>query len=74
MAELVRRWDEEHARLRDLVLTLRQQAANSPDMASRYRAMQTRPLGSRPPARPRPRHLRRRCGCGSAGVGPGCAP
>ncbi|MDX3236057.1 ATP-binding cassette domain-containing protein [Streptomyces sp. ME03-5709C] len=40
--ELRRRWDEEHARLRKLVLTLRQQAAISPDMASRYRAAQTR--------------------------------
>ncbi|WP_406400247.1 ATP-binding cassette domain-containing protein [Streptomyces sp. NBC_00879] len=40
--ELKRRWDEEHARLRALVLRLRQQAAISPDMASRYRAMQTR--------------------------------
>jgi len=40
--ELHRRWDEEHERLRQLVLTLRQQASISPDMASRYRAMQTR--------------------------------
>ncbi|WP_431960960.1 ATP-binding cassette domain-containing protein [Actinacidiphila sp. bgisy160] len=40
--ELRRRWEEEHARLRKLVLTLRQQAAISPDMASRYRAAQTR--------------------------------
>ncbi|MBE1876136.1 ABC-F family ATP-binding cassette domain-containing protein [Myceligenerans pegani] len=40
--ELRRRWDEKHAQLRKLVLTLRQQAANSPDMASRYRAAQTR--------------------------------
>ncbi|MFF3252360.1 ATP-binding cassette domain-containing protein [Actinacidiphila glaucinigra] len=40
--ELRRRWEEEHARLKKLVLTLRQQAAISPDMASRYRAAQTR--------------------------------
>ncbi|GGM15399.1 ABC-F family ATP-binding cassette domain-containing protein [Promicromonospora citrea] len=40
--ELRRRWDEKHAQLKKLVLTLRQQAANSPDMASRYRAAQTR--------------------------------
>jgi ATPase subunit of ABC transporter with duplicated ATPase domains len=39
MAELRRRWDEEHARLKDLVVTLRVQAKISPDMASRYRAM-----------------------------------
>jgi ATPase subunit of ABC transporter with duplicated ATPase domains len=42
MAELRRRWDEEHARLRELVRTLQQQAKISPDMASRYRAMVTR--------------------------------
>jgi ATPase subunit of ABC transporter with duplicated ATPase domains len=42
MAELRRRWDEEHARLKELVRTLQQQAKISPDMASRYRAMQTR--------------------------------
>lgn len=42
MAELRRRWDEEHAHLRDLVNTLRQQARISDDMASRYRAARTR--------------------------------
>jgi ATPase subunit of ABC transporter with duplicated ATPase domains len=42
MAELRRRWEEEHARLVELVRTLQQQAKISPDMASRYRAMQTR--------------------------------
>jgi len=42
LAELLRRWDEEHQRLKDLVRTLQQQAAISPDMASRYKAMQTR--------------------------------
>ncbi|MDF3291031.1 ABC-F family ATP-binding cassette domain-containing protein [Streptomyces silvisoli] len=40
--ELRRRWEEEHGRLRALVLRLRQQAANSADMASRYHAAQTR--------------------------------
>jgi len=40
--ELLRRWDEEHVRLKQLVLTLRQQAAISPDMANKYHAMQTR--------------------------------
>ncbi|PUB29648.1 ATPase subunit of ABC transporter with duplicated ATPase domains [Promicromonospora sp. AC04] len=40
--ELRRRWDEKHAQLKKLVLTLRNQAAASPDMASRYRAAQTR--------------------------------
>jgi len=41
-AQLLERWEEEHKRLKDLVLTLQWQAASSPDMASRYRAMQTR--------------------------------
>ncbi|SEP06390.1 ABC-F family ATP-binding cassette domain-containing protein [Actinacidiphila rubida] len=40
--ELRRRWDEEHAKLKAMVLRLRQQAAISPDMASRYHAAQTR--------------------------------
>ncbi|WP_329313588.1 ABC-F family ATP-binding cassette domain-containing protein [Streptomyces sp. NBC_01262] len=40
--ELRRRWDEEHAKLKKLMFTLRQQAAISPDMASRYHAAQTR--------------------------------
>src|SRR3954467_13920273 len=54
--ELHRRWDEEHGRLRQLVFTLRQQAKISPDMASRYRAMQTRlakfEAAGPPPERP----------------------
>jgi len=41
-AELLQRWEEEHERLVELVKKLQVQAANSPDMASRYRAMQTR--------------------------------
>jgi ATPase subunit of ABC transporter with duplicated ATPase domains len=41
-AQLGGRWAHSHAQLKKLVLTLRQQAANSPDMASRYRAAQTR--------------------------------
>ncbi len=42
LEELHKRWDEERERLRRLVITLREQAKISPDMASRYRAMQTR--------------------------------
>ena len=41
-AELMLRWEQEHERLKELVLTLRNQAKSSPDMASKYRAMQTR--------------------------------
>ena len=40
--ELHKRWDEERERLRKLVITLREQAKISPDMASRYSAMKTR--------------------------------
>ena len=42
LEELHRRWDEEKERLRKLVITLREQAKISPDMASRYSAMSTR--------------------------------
>jgi ATPase subunit of ABC transporter with duplicated ATPase domains len=41
-AEVLLRWEEEHERLIDLVKTLQIQAANSPAMASKYHAMQTR--------------------------------
>jgi ATPase subunit of ABC transporter with duplicated ATPase domains len=41
-AELLLRWEQEHQRLIELVKTLQVQAANSPDMASKYHAMQTR--------------------------------
>ncbi|MGI8537201.1 MAG: ATP-binding cassette domain-containing protein [Mycobacteriales bacterium] len=40
--QLHKRWDEEKERLRKLVITLREQAKISPDMASRYSAMRTR--------------------------------
>lgn len=40
--ELRRRWDEEHAKLRALVQMYKQKAAYNSDMASRYRAAQTR--------------------------------
>lgn len=41
-AELLLRWEQEQTRLKELVRTLQWQAASSPDMASKYRAMQTR--------------------------------
>lgn len=41
-AEMLLRWEEEHRHLVELVKKLQVQAANSPDMASRYQAMQTR--------------------------------
>jgi ATPase subunit of ABC transporter with duplicated ATPase domains len=42
LAELRRRWDEEHADLRALVVSLRQRAAVNDGMASRYQAAVTR--------------------------------
>ncbi|MFI2006274.1 ABC-F family ATP-binding cassette domain-containing protein [Streptomyces jumonjinensis] len=70
--ELKRRWEEEHARLKALVLRLRQQAAISPDMASRYRAMQTRfrkfEDAGPPPEPPREQDIRMRLRGGRTGV------
>ncbi|MBD0745579.1 ABC-F family ATP-binding cassette domain-containing protein [Streptomyces sp. CBMA152] len=70
--ELKRRWDEEHARLRALVLRLRNQAAISPDMASRYRAMQTRfkkfEEAGPPPEPPREQEITMRLRGGRTGV------
>jgi ATPase subunit of ABC transporter with duplicated ATPase domains len=40
--ELRRRWDEEHQKLKDLVLMYKQKAAYNDGMASRYQAAQTR--------------------------------
>ena len=40
--ELRRRWDEQHAKLRELMLMYKNKAAFNSDMASRYQAAQTR--------------------------------
>src|SRR4051794_11306215 len=70
--ELHRRWEEEHQRLKDLVRTLQQQAAISPDMASRYRAMQTRlrkfEEAGPPPERPVEQKVAMRLRGGRTGV------
>jgi ATPase subunit of ABC transporter with duplicated ATPase domains len=42
LEELLRRWEEEHAKLRELVLTLKTKAAFNDGLASRYQAAQTR--------------------------------
>src|SRR4051794_16795114 len=72
LAELRRRWDEEHQRLIDLVRTLQQQAANSPDMANRYHAMQTRlakfEAAGPPPERPPEQKVAMRLRGGRTGV------
>ncbi|MGH8861036.1 MAG: ABC-F family ATP-binding cassette domain-containing protein [Jatrophihabitantaceae bacterium] len=72
MAQLRRRWEEEHARLRELVRTLQQQAKISPDMASRYRAMQTRlakfEAAGPPPDKPEQQKVTMRLRGGRTGV------
>jgi ATPase subunit of ABC transporter with duplicated ATPase domains len=72
MAEVRRRWDEEHVRLRELVRTLQQQAKISPDMASRYRAMCTRlekfEAAGPPPAKPEDQRVTMRLRGGRTGV------
>lgn len=68
LAELQRRWDEEHAKLRTLVATLRVQAASSDKMTSRYHAAQTRlrrfEEEGPPQATPQRQHVRVRLGGG----------
>ncbi len=70
--ELRRRWDEEHERLRTYVRTLQQQAARSADMASRYKAAQTRlarfEAEGPPPAPPREQEVRMRLRGARTGV------
>jgi ATPase subunit of ABC transporter with duplicated ATPase domains len=72
MAELRLRWDEEHERLVELVRTLQQQAKNSPAMASRYAAMQTRlakfEAAGPPPDRPEEQRVAMRLRGGRTGV------
>ena len=71
-AEVLLRWEQEHTRLKELVLTLRNQAKSSQDMASKYRAMQTRlrkfeELGA-PPAPPIEQNVRVALKGGRTGV------
>jgi ATPase subunit of ABC transporter with duplicated ATPase domains len=72
MAEVRRRWEEEHERLRELVRTLQQQAKNSADMAAKYRAMCTRlekfEASGPPPDRPPEQRVRMRLRGGRTGV------
>jgi ATPase subunit of ABC transporter with duplicated ATPase domains len=71
-AEVRRRWEEEHERLVAYVRTLQQQAARSADMASRYRAAQTRlarfEAEGPPPDRPREQNVRMRLAGSRTGV------
>ncbi|WFB07927.1 ATP-binding cassette domain-containing protein [Streptomyces sp. LX-29] len=70
--ELRRRWDEEHARLKKLVFTLKQKAAYNDGMASRYQAAQTRlrkfEEAGPPQEPPREQDIRMRLRGGRTGV------
>src|ERR1700722_8342958 len=70
--ELRRRWDEKHDQLEKLVLDMRQCAANSAAMASRYAAAQTRlrkyEEAGPPPEPPRKQDIKMRLRGGRTGV------
>jgi ATPase subunit of ABC transporter with duplicated ATPase domains len=70
--ELRRRWDEKHEQLKRLVRDLRQYAARSDEMASRYAAAQTRlrkfEEAGPPPEPPRKQDIRMRLRGGRTGV------
>jgi len=72
MAEVRKRWDEEHDRLTELVHTLQQQAKISEAMAPKYRAMQTRlrkfEEAGPPPAPPREERVQPRLRGGRTGL------
>ncbi|GAA3193807.1 ATP-binding cassette domain-containing protein [Streptomyces ramulosus] len=69
--ELRNRWDEERAKLKALVQMYKQKASYNSDMASRYRAAQTRldrfEKAGPPPAQPREQHLSMRLRGGRTG-------
>src|SRR6202453_5266554 len=70
--ELRRRWDEKHAQLKRLVEDMRQYAARSDEMASRYAAAQTRlrkfEEAGPPPEPPRKQNIRMRLRGGRTGT------
>lgn len=69
--EARRRWDEEYAKLRRLMLMYRQKASYNADMASRYQAAQTRlrrfEAAGPPPLPPKEQDIRVRLGGGRTG-------
>lgn len=69
--ELRRRWDEEHQKLRDLVLMYKQKAAYNDGLASRYQAARTRlrkfEEAGPPPVPPREQDIRMRLAGGRTG-------
>ena len=72
MAELRRRWEEEHARLKELVRTLQQQAKYYDSMAPKYRVMLARlqrfEAAGPPPDKPADERVSMRLGGGRTGV------
>jgi ATPase subunit of ABC transporter with duplicated ATPase domains len=72
MAELRRRWDEEHARLKELVRSLSQQAKVSEVMAQKYRVMTRRleryEAEGPPPDKPEDQRVTMRLRGGRTGV------
>jgi energy-dependent translational throttle protein EttA len=66
-----RRWDEEHEKLRELMLMYRQKSAYNSSMASRYQAAKTRlrvfEEAGAPPVAPREANVRMRLGGGRTG-------
>lgn len=71
LEELRRRWDEEHEKLRQLMLMYKQKAAYNSDMANRYQAAQTRlrkfEEAGPPEDQPREQNLRMRLRGGRTG-------
>jgi sulfate-transporting ATPase len=69
--ELRRRWDEEHQKLKDLVLMYKQKAAYNDGLASRYQAAQTRlrkfEEAGPPQVRPKEQDIRMRLEGGRTG-------
>ncbi|WP_026925636.1 ABC-F family ATP-binding cassette domain-containing protein [Glycomyces arizonensis] len=69
--ELRRRWDEEHHKLRELMLMYKNKAAFNAEMASRYKAAQTRlrkfEEAGPPPAPPRDQNIKVRLEGGRTG-------
>jgi ATPase subunit of ABC transporter with duplicated ATPase domains len=72
MAELRRRWEEEHARLKELVRTLQQQAKYYESMAPKYRVMARRlerfEEAGPPPDKPTEHQVKMRLSGGRTGV------
>ncbi|CRK55909.1 ABC transporter ATP-binding protein [Alloactinosynnema sp. L-07] len=72
VAELQRRWDEEHEKLKELVRLMHRAAIVNDGMASRYRAAQTRlrkfEEAGPPPTPPRPQKVKPRLIGGRTGI------